>query len=132
MKTKIIKTDWSLDERNYEGSVLFKGKQGYLIHAFSFGLNYEIGEEIDLKEDLNALHSEIDLDVVFSNNPNKELKINHIKNWEYECYGRILQINPVIVDFGEFILETGNWTNDNRAIGEHIYWKIDRLELYFT
>ena len=70
-------------------------------------------------------------ELMFGGNPNQEKKLVRTGDWSYEAYGQIISINPVFADFGLFTLELGNFTNDDRCVGEWIVEKIDRLELTF-
>ena len=108
-------------------SVSFKGKNGGIIQAFSYGTEFKIGQKTELE--LDSISAELEWDVIFSENRKKEIKVERKGDWEYEAYGKVLSINPVYIDFGEFELNTGNWTNDKKIIGEFIYWKIDRLDI---
>lgn len=125
--TEIIKTDWFLDEEYFEGTVFFKGKKGGIIQAFSYGVEFKVGQKVELE--LDALSAKLEWNIIFSENPKKEMKVKQIGNWEYEAYGKVMGIHPVNIDFGEFELNTGNWTNDENIIGEYVYWKIDRLDI---
>ncbi|MBN1184642.1 MAG: hypothetical protein JXB49_20280 [Bacteroidales bacterium] len=128
MKTQIINTDWFLGLDPPEGSVTFKGKNGGLIDAFSYGENFTIGEIIDIA--LSSISADVDLKYILSENKEKQILLVRSNNdWEYEGYGRIISIDPVIIDFGEFELDTGSWTDDKGIIGEYVYWKINRLDL---
>lgn len=128
MTTEIIRTDWFLGTDPPEGTVTFKGKNGGLIGAFSYGHDFPVGKEIEV--DLTSLNGDIEFETIFSGNPNKEKKLVKVSDWEYEGYGQITGINPVTIDFGDFELEAGEWVNDNRVIGEFIYWKIERLDIW--
>ena len=125
--TEIIKTDWFLDKENFEGTVSFRGKKGGIIHAFSYGIEFKKGQKIELE--LDFIGKELEWDTIFSENPEKEIKVEWKGGWEYETYGKIMNINPVLIDFGEFELNTGNWTNDKKIIGEYVFWKIERLDI---
>ncbi|MEM6720165.1 MAG: hypothetical protein AAF611_12645 [Bacteroidota bacterium] len=127
MTTEILKTDWFLNEKNFEGTVSFRGKNGGIIQAFSYGVELKERQQIAL--DLNALYADLEWEIIFSENRDKEIKIERKGDWEYEAYGIIRTINPVMIDFGEFELDTGNWTNDEKVIGSYVYWKIDRLDI---
>ena len=125
--TEIIKTDWFLDKDNFEGTVSFTGKKGGIIQAFSYGTEFNTGQKIEL--DLYSINAELEWSTMFSENSEKEIKVEWKGGWAYEAYGKIININPVLIDFGEFELNTGNWTNDNKIIGEYIFWKIERLDI---
>lgn len=111
-----------------EGTVTFRGKNGGLIGVFSYGHDFPVGKEIEV--DLTALNGGLEFETIFSGNPNKEKKLVKVSDWEYEGYGQIIGINPVTIDFGDFELEAGDWVNDNRVVGEFIYWKIARLDIW--
>lgn len=126
MTTEITNTNWFLDDDNFEGTVSFKGKKGTVIHAFSYGCNFTIG-----KTEINLLSIDDDFkwDEIFTKNGRKEMRIEQIGDWKYNVYGKIKSINPVVIDCGEFELETGSWTNDINVIGEFVFWCINRLDI---
>jgi hypothetical protein len=125
--TEIIKTDWFLDKEHFEGTVSFRGKKGGIIQAFSYGTEFKTGQKIELE--LDFIGKELEWNAIFSENPEREIKVEWKGGWEYEAYGKIMNINPVLIDFGEFELNTGNWTNDKKIIGEYVFWKIERLDI---
>lgn len=125
--TEIIKTDWFLDKEHFEGTVSFRGKKGGIIQAFSYGTEFKTGQKIELE--LDFIGKELEWNTIFSENPEREIKVEWKGGWEYEAYGKIMNINPVLIDFGEFELNTGNWTNDKKIIGEYVFWKIERLDI---
>jgi hypothetical protein len=128
MKVEIINTDWFLGQETCEGTVTFKGKNGGIIDAFSYGEDFATGAVVDV--DFTSIDYDLKWDVHFSENKNKNKFLVKIKNWEYEGYGQIKSIKPVIIDFGDIELNTGDWINDEKVIEEFIYWKIDRLDIY--
>ena len=75
------------------------------------------------------MNGDLNIEAIFSGNVLKEKKVIKGKNWDYEGYGQILSISPVIIDFGDFELNVGNWINDHRVIGEYVFWKIERLDI---
>lgn len=66
----------------------------------------------------------------FNKNKDQKKSLIHIEKWAYDGLGQIISINPVIADFGDIELELGYFTHDTRCIGEYIYEKIDRLDIY--
>lgn len=78
----------------------------------------------------SALFFDLDWNVIFSLNEKKEKKLIRNKSWEYEAFGEISSINPVIGNFGLISLELGNFSNDPNLISNFIYMKIARLDLY--
>ena len=128
MNVEITNTDWFLGQQPPEGTVTFKTISGKLINAFSYAEAFIIGEKVEV--DLESLNYNLEWEIIFSHNPNKEKKLQEGQvKWEYEGYGAIKSINPVIIDFGDIELETGNWTNDEKVIGAYVYWKIERLDI---
>ena len=78
----------------------------------------------------SSLDKKLNWENVFSENKNQRKILEKTnKECSFVAYGQILSINPVTVDFGDITMELGDWTNDNRVIGEYIYWEIDRLEV---
>ncbi len=65
----------------------------------------------------------------FSGNPDCEKGLKRIRSWTYWGYGRIVGINPTVVDFGIMQLEAGPRTHDERCVGAFIRVLIDRLDL---
>ncbi|MCD4784350.1 MAG: hypothetical protein K8T10_11065 [Candidatus Eremiobacteraeota bacterium] len=126
MKVRIEKVDWDLSEEIREGTVTFSiaDKNFY---AFSCCSDYKVGEIIEVE--LSQIEAGFDWEETFSRNNQKKKCLINIGNWSYDGYGQIISINPVVVNFGCFPLELGDWTNDKRVIGEYIFWKIDRLDI---
>jgi len=50
-------------------------------------------------------------------------------SWRYAGYGRVVQIMPVVIDFGLLCMEDANWTNDEKLVGKFVRVPIDRLSL---
>ena len=67
---------------------------------------------------------------MFSGNPDRDKRLEHIDGWKYIGYGEIVSVNPTILDLGDIQLETGPNTHDQRCIGEYIMIIIDRLDLH--
>ena len=112
----------------YEGSVQFE-INGNDYKAFFYGEEYEPGQNVEVE--LDQLESPLEWNVIFTENKDKEQRIEKLKNseWGYYGFGKIKSIDPVTADFGDIQLELGNWTNDPKVIGEYIYWTIDRLDI---
>ena len=89
-------------------------------------------ESIDYSEpEFFHLSIEYSWGKMFSGNPAKKKMLVRTGDWSYEAYGQIVSIKTVVADFGLFFLELGNFTNDERCIGEWIVEHIDRLDLTF-
>ena len=111
-----------------EGTVTFETNMGKRFEAFFYGKAFKIDEIYFVT--FSSLDYDLKPEIIFSENKsqNKYL-VKEKKSWSYQAYGQILSINPVVVDFGDLRMELGNWANDNKVIGEYIYWKIDRLDV---
>jgi hypothetical protein len=70
-------------------------------------------------------------DSMFRGNPERRKELVSRGHWSYDGYGEIISIRPVVVDFGDFRFDVGDFTSDERCIGEFIHVIIDRLELAF-
>lgn len=112
----------------FEGVLTFTTQSGSLISAFFWGDTFS--NEECFEAEFSALNYPFEWEMIFSEN--KEQKTCLEKGPEqcsYYAYGIIKSLNPIIADFGDIKLELGEWTHDNRVIGEFIYWKIERLEI---
>jgi|SRR5690606_1539470 len=111
-----------------EGVITFiiNGKE---YEAFYWGEKFSVWENITIF--LDHLSYPLKWEDIFGENKNKEIKI--VKSSQqpasYYCYGKIISITPIRADFGDLKLDLGDWTNDEKVIGEYIYWVIDRLNI---
>lgn len=128
MEPIIVKiVDLDLTDR-YEGIVSFSTKSGRVFEAFFWGDNFLMGEERLINLEPLGLH--FDWTIAFKKNPTCERKLEKgPSQCEYFGYGQIMQIKPVIADFGDLKLNLGDWTIDERVVNEFIYWHIDRLTI---
>ncbi|WP_276497552.1 hypothetical protein [Pontibacter litorisediminis] len=128
MKVEVLQIDWFLGKEPAEGTVTVKAKDGCPISAFTYGEEFIKGEVINVEFD--SINEDLDWNILFGENKNEEKKlVKSTNDWEYEGYGQIKSIEPVVIDFGDIELETGNWTSDKKVVGEFIYWKINRLDI---
>ncbi|CAD5255109.1 MULTISPECIES: hypothetical protein [unclassified Imperialibacter] len=120
--TKINETD------NHEGTVTFE-VNGRQYDAFYSEDKFKLREKINVT--LTHLDYPLKWDVIFGGNKGREIRIEKSNQgeWTYHCYGTIKSVNPIIGDFGDFQFNLGDWTSDEKVIGEYIFWTIDRLEL---
>lgn len=114
-----------------EGKITFTTQNGKQIEAFFWGEKFE--EQKDYLVEFTSLDYPLDWNVIFSENKEK-IKSLILENGlcSYLAYGQIVSINPTVVDFGDIIMEIHLPTNDEKVIGEYIYWKIDRLDILET
>jgi hypothetical protein len=138
LRVLIKNTDWFLNNENYEGTVYFQTQSGNIYEAFSSQQFFQentysdiLPEILDVSE--NQINEHSFWHSVFSGNPGRDKKlVKAIQTWSYTGLGQITSINPVIVDFGDFSLDTGFWTNDEKVTGEYIAWGIDRLDIILS
>lgn len=128
MTVEIVNVNWYLGQNPNEGIVTVKTERGRLLDAFSYGQDFSIGEQLEVE--FSSLHYDLQWEVIFTENQEQKLALEQAAEpASYYCYGRILSINPIIADFGDLKINLGDWTNDERVMGEYIYWKIDRLDV---
>ena len=126
MKVKIQKVGWIAPEIR-EGTVTFSASDTSY-QAFSCGPMWEVGAIIDVEfhhlEGQTAWHER------FSNNAERKKCLIQTDQWSYDGFGQIVSIRPVIADFGALSLALGDWTHDERVVGEYIFWRIARLDIF--
>ena len=99
-----------------------------LVSAYFWGDNFLQDEEVDIE--FSSLDYPVSWEAIFSENKEHDLVLKPAtENCAYYAYGKILSLSPIIADFGDIKLSIGDWTHDERVIGEYIYWKIDRLDI---
>ncbi|WP_415901018.1 hypothetical protein [Neptuniibacter sp. QD48_11] len=67
---------------------------------------------------------------LFQGNPERKKCLEQIQGWKYRAYGKVVAINPVMVDCGVLIEEDVFHTNDRKVIGEYVAFTINRLGGY--
>ncbi|MBR6104825.1 MAG: hypothetical protein IKP81_07190 [Paludibacteraceae bacterium] len=130
-KVTIKKIDW-LDEEAREAEVCFE-LGDTLFWAFSYPCPFTEGEKKNVHISF-IMDDDIDFDIVFSGNKDKEIKIvNSERSKEsYYCYGKVVSINPVIADCGDMFFNLGDLTHDVRVVGEYVYFVIERLDICYA
>jgi len=68
-------------------------------------------------------------DQAVGGNRAKRRLIEHVRGWRYVGFGRVVQIMPVVIDFGLLTMEDANWTTDEGLIGQFVRVPIDRLSM---
>ncbi|MFP4105301.1 MAG: hypothetical protein ACLFVU_04335 [Phycisphaerae bacterium] len=63
-------------------------------------------------------------------NPMHKRLIEPVRDWSYVGFGRILQVQPVLIDFGILQMEDSNWTTDEDLVGAYVGVNLDRLEIH--
>ena len=98
------------------------------ISAFFYGETFTVGEKFEAI--ISQLDYGLEWDIIFSENAEKQKRLDPSPGLcSYYGYGCIESINPVIANFGCVRLHLGDWTNDERVVGEYIYWKVERLDI---
>lgn len=72
---------------------------------------------------------ELSWDSAIAGNPSRRRQIDAVRAWSYVGYGRVVDIMPVVIDFGLFTMEDPNWSSDRRLIGRYVRVHIDRLDI---
>jgi len=62
-------------------------------------------------------------------NPSERRVLEAVRHWSYVGFGQVVQIMPVVLDFGLLKMEDANWTSDETLVGKFVRIPIDRLEL---
>ena len=62
-------------------------------------------------------------------NKGKRKAIEPIRGWRYVGYGQVVQIMPVVIDFGLLRMADANWTSDEKLVGKFVRVAIDRLSI---
>ena len=64
---------------------------------------------------------------IFAGNPDKLVLIEQIEGWRYRAFGKIISVNPMVVDCGLLQVEGLVCSTDPRLIGEYVAFSITRL-----
>ena len=62
-------------------------------------------------------------------NKARRKQIEPVRGWRYVGFGQVLQIMPVVIDFGLLQMEDANWTSDEMLVGRFVRVPIDRLSI---
>lgn len=71
----------------------------------------------------------VNWDEAAAGNPSWRQSLEHVRDWSYEGFGRVVSIMPVVIDFGLLRMEDANWTTDESLIGRYVRIPIGRLEI---
>lgn len=67
---------------------------------------------------------------IFAGNSNQLILIEQVEGWRYRAFGKIISVNPVVVDCGLLPVEGVVCSSDPRLIGEYVAFSITRLGAY--
>jgi hypothetical protein len=111
-----------------DGTVTLTTQTNKDFTAFSSGQTFELN--ITYKIKFACLDYPLEWKTIFSENKAQKKTLESQNEFcSYLAYGKIISINPVVADFGDIKIEIGDWTHDDKIIGEFIYFKIDRLDI---
>jgi len=68
-------------------------------------------------------------DQAVAGNRAKRRLVEPVRSWRYVGFGRVLQIMPVVIDFGLLTMADANWTTDEALVGRFVRVAIDRLSI---
>ena len=66
-------------------------------------------------------------DRAVAGNPANRRLLEPVRGWRYVGYGQVVQIMPVVIDFGLLRMEDANWTSDEALVGRFVCVPVDRL-----
>lgn len=123
----IKQIDW-IDQEAKEADVCFMLRDS-LYWVFCHPCDFTEGEVCEVEIDM--LEGEDSWETMFSVNTKRDMKILPFERGRcsYCCYGRIESICSVIADCGDLQFDLGNFTHDERVVGEYIYFVIDRMDI---
>ena len=86
----------------------------------------KVSEEIELEFSTYLDDSE-EWEAIFCGNQEGRVGLEQIQGWRYRAFGRVVSINPVVVDCSFFQVEDVECSSDPRLIGEPVTFIISRL-----
>ena len=127
MKAKLISTEGPYLEAVLE----IEGTKIHVMDEFSLDIESspKIGDEFDF-EFSNMADEDESWESIFSGNPERKIGVEQISGWKYRCFGKIISVDPVVVDCGLFKEEEVVSTHDEKVVGEYIAFTISRLGGY--
>ena len=88
-----------------------------------------IGEEFDFEFSAFLAEDEKWEDI-FSGNPTHRIGLEPLGGWRYRAFGKVISVNPIIVDCGLFTIEDVVISSDPKLVGESVTFIISRLGGY--
>ncbi len=89
----------------------------------------KLGEEFEFEFSPFLDESE-EWEAIFSGNPEGYMGLEQIQGWRYRAFGRVVSVNPVVVDCGLFKAEGVISSSDPNLIGEPVAFLVSRLGGY--
>lgn len=123
-----IKSISWIDKESSEAEVLFEINEKQF-WAFCHPCDFSEGETAEVY--FSFIEEEISETAFWDGNKEQKIELISSENnrWKYYCYGRLKSIHPVIIDCGALHLFFGDWINDERTIGNYVYFVISRLDI---
>ena len=112
-----------------EAVIEIEGRRLTVMDAFSFmgpDTCPKPGQEIEVEFSPLLLEDE-PWDSVFAGNPSRRVGLDQLDGWRYRAFGRVISIEPVIVDCGLLTVGDVVRTHDPRVVGEYLAFTISRL-----
>jgi hypothetical protein len=88
-----------------------------------------VGEDIEF-EFSPCLDENEEWEAIFSGNPEGRMGLEQIQGWRYRAFGKVIGVNPVVVDCGLFRVEGVVNSIDPKLIGESVAFIVSRLSGY--
>jgi len=126
---RVVQVLWH-EPMSKQSSVEFEGGLGERVVAFSDGFQFESGENVELLP-FGGLEYPDSFEAIFSGNPEHLMKMERVAEWDYRCYGIIVEIErrDVIVDCGGILVVVPELTSDVSSLGQAIFFNVERLEV---
>ncbi len=127
IKAKLISTEGPY----LEAVVEVQGQRLCVMDEFSVSAasSPNIGEEIEF-EFSPCLDENEEWQAIFSGNPEGRMGLEQIQGWRYRAFGKVIGINPVVVDCGILQVEGVVHSSDPALIGESVSFIVSRLGGY--
>ena len=87
------------------------------------------GEEFDYQFS-NVVDESESWESILNGNPDRISGVERVQGWEYRCFGKVVQIDPVIVDCGLFRQERVFDSHDPKVVGEFVAFTVTMLGGY--
>ena len=124
VRAKLISTEGPY----LEAVIEVEGRRFCVMDEFSVAASApKPGQEFEL-EFGQCLDDEEEWETIFSGNPEGHIKLEQIQGWRYRAFGKIIGVDPVVVDCGIFRVEDVVYSSDPRLIGEPVAFVISRLD----
>ena len=73
--------------------------------------------------------SPVPLSQTRAENLHRKRALEPLGGWAYLGFGQVVELMPVVIDFGIMRMQDPNWTTDESLIGQYVCVRIDRLEI---